>query len=67
MENIAIEAIEWYLGKRKEEMDLEKFLSGLKGMWQVINYFYKIELEKSVKGTLKMKLNNDLSKTYSFF
>ncbi len=65
--NIAIEAIEWYLGKRKEEMDLEEFLSGLKGMWQVANYFYKIELEKSVKGTFQMKFNHDLTKAYSSF
>ena len=32
-DNIAIEVIEWYIGKRKEEMDLEVFLKGLKGMW----------------------------------
>lgn len=38
MKNIAIEAVEWYLGKRKEEMGLEEFLDGLKGMWQVANY-----------------------------
>lgn len=65
--NIAIESIEWYLGKRKEEMHLEEFLVGLKGMWLVANYFYNIEFEKSEKGVFQMKFNHDLTKNYSRF
>lgn len=66
-ENIAIEAIEWYLGKRKEEMTLKQFLEGLKGMWQVANYFYNIELELNEKGTFQMRFNHDLTSDYSTF
>ncbi|MFX1305134.1 MAG: hypothetical protein ACFE9X_17395 [Promethearchaeota archaeon] len=65
--NIAVETIEWYLGKTKEDMSLEEFLHGLKGMWQVANYFYKIELEKNDKGTFQMRFNHDLTKEYSVF
>ncbi len=67
IKNIAVEAIEWYLGKRLEEMILLEFLEGLKGMWQVANYFYNIELEKNEKGTFQMRFNHDLTKDYSKF
>ncbi len=63
--NIAVEVIEWFLGKRIDEMDLEEFLYGLKGMWEVANYFYKIELDKNEKGVFQMKFNHDLTKSYS--
>ncbi|MFX1257426.1 MAG: hypothetical protein ACFFAN_06190 [Promethearchaeota archaeon] len=65
--NVAIEVIEWYLGKRKDEMDLEDFLNGLKGMWHVANYFYNIELEKNEKGAFQMKFKHDLTENYSSF
>jgi hypothetical protein len=65
--NIAIEVIEWYNGKRIDEMNFEEFLNGLKGMWIVANYFYKIELEKNEKGIFQMKFNHDLTKDYSIF
>ncbi|MFX1442846.1 MAG: hypothetical protein ACFFHV_05480 [Promethearchaeota archaeon] len=65
--NIAIEVIEWYLGKRIEEVNLEEFLNGLKGMWEIANYFYKIELEKNKKGTFQMRFNHDLTRNYSHF
>ncbi|MHA2184531.1 MAG: hypothetical protein ACXAAI_05965 [Promethearchaeota archaeon] len=65
--NIAVESIEWYLGKRIESMDLQEFLEGLKGMWQVANYFFNIELEKNKKGTFQMRFNHDLTKDYSIF
>ncbi|MFW9821974.1 MAG: hypothetical protein ACFFE4_03520 [Candidatus Thorarchaeota archaeon] len=63
--NIAIEAIEWFLGKRKEELSLEEFLKGLTGMWEVANYFYKIELEKNDKGVFQIRFNHDLTRDYS--
>lgn len=65
--NIAVESIEWYLGKRIELMKLQEFLNGLKGMWQVANYFYNIDLEKNDKGTFQMRFNHDLTKEYSDF
>lgn len=65
--NLAVESIEWYLGKRKEIMTFEEFLNGLKGMWQAANYFYNIELEKNDKGTYQMRFNHDLTKDYSEF
>jgi predicted CopG family antitoxin len=65
--NIAIEAIEWYLGKTIENMTLQKFLEGLKGMWLAANYFYKIELEKNEKGTFQLRFNHELTKEYSIF
>ncbi|MHA2087065.1 MAG: hypothetical protein ACW972_02235, partial [Promethearchaeota archaeon] len=63
--NIAIEVIEWFLGKRKEEMSLEEFLKGLTGMWKVANYFYKVELEKNDKGSFQIRFNHDLTRDYS--
>jgi len=66
-ENIALEAIEWYLGKHKEEMKLEDFLNGLKGMWKVANYFRTIELEKNEKGAFKISFNHDMTKNYSVY
>ncbi len=63
--NIALEVIEWYIGKRKEEMNLEEFLNGLIGMWQVANYFYKIELDKNKDGVFQIKFNHDLIRDYS--
>jgi len=65
--NIAIEVIEWYLGKRVEETNLEEFLMGLKGMWLVANYFYKIELEQNKYGTYQMRFNHDLNEEFSKF
>ena len=65
--NIAIEVIEWYNGKRRDEMNLEEFLNGLKGMWKVANYFYNIELEKNEKGIFQIKFNHDLTKSFSIF
>lgn len=65
--NIAVEVIEWYLGKRIGEMTLIDFLEGLKGMWQVANYFYHIDLEKNIKGTFQMRFNHDLTNDYSRF
>ncbi|MHA1438256.1 MAG: hypothetical protein ACTSPD_11815 [Promethearchaeota archaeon] len=65
--NIAVEAIEWYLGKRKEQMDLKEFLNGLKGMWEVANYFYRIDLEQNEYGTFQMTFKHDLNKEYSTF
>jgi len=65
--NIAVEVIEWYLGKRIGEMTLVEFLEGLKGMWQVANYFYHIDLEKNKKGTFQMRFNHDLTHEYSQF
>ncbi|MFX0081495.1 MAG: hypothetical protein ACFE94_07065 [Candidatus Hodarchaeota archaeon] len=65
--NIAVETIEWYLGKRIESMTLQEFLGGLKGMWLVANYFYSIELEKNEKGTYQMRFNHELTKDYSIF
>ena len=65
--NIAVEVIEWYLGKRIGEMSLTEFLEGIKGMWQVANYFYHIDLEKNKKGTFQMRFNHDLTKDYSQF
>lgn len=65
--NIAVESIEWYLGKRIENMTLQKFLEGIKGMWQVANYFYNIELEKNKKGTFQMRFNHELTRDYSIF
>ena len=67
IKNIAVESIEWYLGKRIEKMTLQDFLDGLKGMWLVANYFYNIELEKNRKGTFQMRFNHDLTKEYSIF
>ncbi|MBY9006386.1 MAG: hypothetical protein KGD63_06480 [Candidatus Lokiarchaeota archaeon] len=63
--NIALEVIEWYVGKRKDEMNLEEFLNGLIGMWQVANYFYNIEIEKNTDGVFQIKFNHDLTKEYS--
>ncbi|MFX0022726.1 MAG: hypothetical protein ACFE9S_10390 [Candidatus Hermodarchaeota archaeon] len=65
--NIAVESIEWYLGKRKELMTLQEFLIGLKGMWEVANYFHNIDLEKNEKGTFQMRFNHDLTQEYSNF
>lgn len=65
--NIAVEVIEWYLGKRIGEMTLHRFLEGLKGMWEVANYFYNIDLEKNKKGTYQMRFNHDLTNDYSRF
>lgn len=65
--NIAIEVIEWYLGKRIEEMNLEEFLNGLKGMWEVGNYFYKIQLIKNKNNVYQMTFKHDLTKDYSIF
>ncbi|MBN1216729.1 MAG: hypothetical protein JXA99_14980 [Candidatus Lokiarchaeota archaeon] len=63
--NIALEVIEWYIGKRKEEMNLEEFLNGLIGMWQVANYFYNIELDKNKDGVFQIKFKHDLTRDYS--
>ncbi|MBY8981469.1 MAG: hypothetical protein KGD57_00850 [Candidatus Lokiarchaeota archaeon] len=63
--NVALEVIEWYLGKRKEEMTLEIFIKGLIGMWQVANYFYNIETEKNKNGTFQVRFNHDSTKQYS--
>lgn len=65
--NIAVESIEWYMGKRIDDMTLQQFLEGLKGMWSAANYFYNIELEKNEKGTFQMRFNHDLTKDYSNF
>jgi hypothetical protein len=66
--NIAIEAIEWYLGKRIEDMSLEVFCQGIQGMWRAANYFYKITLEINDKGFIHMTFNHDLHhKKYSKF
>jgi len=65
--NIAVEVIEWYLGKRIGKMTLDEFLEGLKGMWKVANYFYIIELEKNKNGTFQMRFNHDLTQDYSRF
>ena len=66
-QNIALEAIEWYLGKRVEEMKLKEFLEGLRGMWLAANYFYKIEMQQNEKGSFQLKFNHDLNKDYSKF
>ena len=65
--NIAVEVIEWFLGKRKEEINLEEFIKGLTGMWQVANYFYKINLEKNENGTFQIRFNHDLTREYSSY
>ncbi|MFX1376970.1 MAG: hypothetical protein ACFFA0_14285 [Promethearchaeota archaeon] len=65
--NIAVESIEWYLGKRIEDITLQVFLDGLKGMWQVANYFNHIDLEKNSKGTFQMRFHHELTKEYSIF
>ncbi len=67
LNNIAIEVIEWYLGKRKEEMDLEEFLNGLKSMWIIANYFFKIELEKNEENAFQMIFHHHLTKEYSSY
>ena len=66
-QKIAIEVIEWYLGKRIDEVDLEEFLQGLRGMWHVANYFHKIDLEKNEEGAFQMRFHHDLTKKYSRF
>lgn len=63
--NVAIEVIEWYLGKLIEDMNLEEFIKGLIGMWHVANYFYKIESDINKEGTYQLRFNHDLNKTYS--
>ncbi len=66
--NIAIEAIEWFLSKKIEEMALDEFCKGIQGMWQAANYFYKITLDKNEKGHILMTFNHDLhNKEYSKF
>ncbi len=65
--NLAIESVEWYLGKRIEEMDLEEFLKGIKFIYHMANYFYQIELEKNDKGAFQMRFNHDLNEIYSTF
>ena len=64
---IAIEAVEWYNGKRIEEMDLEEFLNGLKGMWLTANYFRKIDKINYDEGAIQMTFNHDLTKDYGKF
>ena len=66
-DNIAVDVIEWYLGKRKEEMDLEEFLKGLKGMWYAANYFRKIDIIKYDEGAIQMTFNHDLTREYGKF
>ncbi len=63
-ENIAVEAVEWYNGKRMEDMDLEEFLKGLKGMWFTANYFRKIDLIKYDEGAIQMTFSHDLTRDY---
>ncbi|MFX1258775.1 MAG: hypothetical protein ACFFAN_13020 [Promethearchaeota archaeon] len=63
--NIGVEVIEWYNGKRIDEMNLEEFLNGIKGMWKVANYFHKIEIDKNEKGVFQMKFNHDLTNNFS--
>ena len=65
--NIALEAIEWYLGKTKEEMEFEEFLNGLKGMWHIANYFYNIEIDKNREKAFQMTFKHDLTKEFSEF
>ncbi len=66
-DNIAVEAVEWYNGKRIEEMDLEEFLNGLKGMWLTANYFRKIDIIKYDEGAIQMAFNHDLTREYGKF
>jgi len=63
--NIAVEIIEWYLGKRIDQIDIEEFLNGLIGVWHMANYFYKIEMEKTEKGAFQIRFNHDLTRSYS--
>ena len=65
--NIAIEVIEWYEGKRIEEMDFDGFLEGLIGMWHVANYFYKIDLDQNSEGAYQIRFNHDLNNKYSTY
>jgi len=65
--NIALEAIEWYLGKSKEEMEFEEFLNGLKGMWHIANYFYNTEIDKNREKAFQMTFKHDLTKEFSEF
>ena len=46
-------------------MTLERFINGLIGMWQVANYFYKIESEKNKEGAFQIRFNHDLTRQYS--
>jgi len=66
-DNIAVEAVEWYNSKRIEEMDLDEFLMGLKGMWLVANYFRKIEIIKYDEGAIQMTFNHELTREYGKF
>ena len=66
--NIAIEAIEWYLNKKIEFMSLDEFCKGIQGMWQAANYFYKIIIDSTEGNNLFMEFFHDLhSKKYSRF
>ena len=65
--NIAIEVIEWYEGKRIDQMSFEEFLEGLIGMWHVANYFYKIDLDENKEGAYQIRFNHDLNKDYSTY
>ena len=66
-DNLAVESVEWYLGKKIEAMTFEEFLYGLKGMWHAANYFYQIDLETLDKGTFHLDFYHDQNKKYSTF
>jgi len=61
-ENIAIDIIEWYKGKRIHEMTLAELLESIKCIWLAANYFYKIETEVGSKGTYQITFYHDLHK-----
>ena len=63
--NIALEIIEWYLGKQVDKMSFEEFLKGLIGVWYMANYFYNIEFNKNDDGAFQIRFNHDLNKEYS--
>lgn len=65
-ENIAIDIIEWYKGKRIHEMTLSELLEAIKCIWLAANYFYKIEIEVGSKGSYQVTFYHDFhSKEYS--
>ena len=65
--NIALEVIEWFLGKKKEDMEFEEFLNGLKGMWHIANYFYSIEIDKNQEEAFQITFKHDLTQEFSEF
>ena len=64
---LAIDPILWFVGKPLKELLLEDFLTAIKKIWTVFNYFNIIEIKKESGNVFYIMLNHRQNKSYSNF